>query len=392
MSDALTRGHHPFSPSSLQARAASPYWANRKSETSEASAAGTKQHDATDGDIHIDDPSLTDTEAEAVAGCQRYRDNILANKYPGGKRVSEVYLPIDDNIMVDEFGKEWLGTTGGYLDCALISADETEADICDWKFGMWSVEPAKTNLQGHSYLLGLVKKFPKLARVTVHFVMPHRDEVDFHTFERSEFEGLYLGVVTAVRKAEQARAEEKAKGTKALEGCNPTTSSCLFCGNIGRCPLIGKFALVIGKKYAPVKIPDSIDVTLISDDPAQVKNGMELSSLIATWAKAYRTQVTEKAIEDDKFIPEGYKLVSKADREIVDQTKFIDTAVNEFGVDRKAIEAAKTLPLTPIGKLIRDTAERGKKELKEKEFVDATIENGSVKRGQPYSFLERLRS
>lgn len=392
MSDANTRGHHPYSPSSLQARSVSPYWANRKSSNTEASEAGTKQHDATDGDIHLDDPSLTDTQAEAVAMCQRYRDNILANKYPGGKRVSEIYLPIDDELVKDSTGTVWLGTTGGYLDCALISADETEADILDWKFGMWSVEPAATNLQGHSYLLGLFKKYPKLQRVTVHFVMPHRDEIDFHTFERAEFEGLYLGVVLAVRRAMMATEDLKANGDKATEGCNPTTSSCLFCGNLGRCAIAAKFALVIGKKYAPVKVPASIDVTLISSDPAQVKDGLELASLMATWAKAYRAQVTEKAIEDDKFIPEGYKLTSKADREIIDEKLFIETAIKEFGVAPEAIEACKKLPLTPIGKLIRDTAERGQKELKEKKFNDATIENKSVERGQPYTFLERLRS
>lgn len=387
---ATERGHHPYSPSSLEAREASPYWSNRSNSTSEAAEAGTKQHDAAEGSVDIDDPVLSDTQAEAVAQCKLYRDRIFA-KYPGGTSIKEVYLPVDDEIMVDAAGRKWVGTTGGYLDCAIVSADKTEAEIIDYKFGAWSVSDASTNPQGIAYLLGLYKMFPKLRRCTVHFLMPHREEATMHTFEHSEFQALYTRIVAIVRRAQAATADLRARGDKATEKCNPTTSSCLFCGNLGRCAIAAKFALVIGKKYAPVKVPASIDVTLISSDPAQVKDGLELASLMATWAKAYRAQVTEKAIEDDKFIPEGYKLTSKADRDIVDQALFIKTAI-EFGVDPKAIEAVKTLPLTPIGKLIRDTAERGQKELKEKKFSDATIENKSVERGQPYTFLERLRS
>jgi len=187
------------------------------------------------------------------------------------------------------------------------------------------VEPAPTNLQGWTYALGLLNKFPTLEEIEVHFFLPHRNEVTTAVFKRAEFEAMYLRIRTVVHRAKQAKSELTAAKTEvgvadALSKCKATTSSCLFCANVGRCPRVAELVIQVGKKYAPTIIPDCVSPSLLSD-PAQVKAGLEIAQLAATWAKSYRTYATAKAIEDESFMPEGYRLKQKSERELKDKKK-----------------------------------------------------------------------
>jgi len=129
---AESRKHHPFSASSLQCREASPYWESTNSD-SEASRAGILQHGAVDSEDLPEE--LSDVQAEAVLACKNYWNKILLN-FPGGLFINEEYLHIDNEKIVDEAGNEWFGTSGGFLDRGIISAEKKRAAICDWKFGM----------------------------------------------------------------------------------------------------------------------------------------------------------------------------------------------------------------------------------------------------------------
>jgi len=368
------RKHHPYGPSKLQSLEACPGYRSGTSET-EAALAGTRQHDATEGPIDLDDPKLTDAQAGAVAMCKAYRDRIIA-KYPSGTVLVEEYLPIDNNV-VDGFQ----GTTGGYLDVGVVSADETQAEICDWKFGFWSVEGTSNNLQGMAYLLGLVHRFPKLKQVTVHFCLPHRDEIDFHTFTQDQFDALRLRIATVV-----ARAQKDDPQTY-----NPTVSGCLFCARKGTCPKLAEFALKVGNKYNPVKVPSNLTPSLFTD-PKSSTISMEVAQLMEGWAKAVRTQITHKVIEDETaWMPEGYKLRSRTDNKIVDWRKVIKTA-SQMGVTTKAIQEALTVKMTPLYAGVRAPAPRGQKEAREQELRDALLESGALEPESPVIFLERVKT
>jgi hypothetical protein len=377
------RKHHPFSPSKLQALEPSPHYLGT-SEATEASLAGTYQHDATEDEhLDIDNPVLTDDQLEAVMKCREYRDNIIA-KYPGCTVIKEEYMCIDDARIKDESGKEWEGTTAGYVDLAVVSADATEAEICDWKFGFWSVTPAEDNLQGISYLLSLVKRFPTLKKVTVHFVMPHRDEIDFHTFTAEQFPALYLRVKTVVARAQLTYAEPE------KHPCTATVSSCLFCARKGACKVLAAFVLKVSHKYAPVEVPENVTPSIIGD-ASQSTLLMEISTLMEAWSKAVRRQLTEHSIENPDWVPEGYAFRSRANTVIKDFDK-VEAAARVAGVTDAQLKAARKFGMTEIHKAISDAQPRGEKKAAVEAFTNGLIAEGAAEKEAPIYFLQRLKT
>lgn len=380
---AAERPHHPFSPSKLQYLEANPnYVGEQKEKPLEASLRGTAQHNAAEDHVDIDDPSLEDHEAEAVADCKRYREQLI-EKYPGGTVLKEVYLPIDDKKIFFN-GVHHDGTSAGYIDLAVISKDQTVAEIADWKFGRWSVEPAENNLQGIAYLLGLVHRYPSLKMVTVHFVMPHREEIEIHTFTHDQFESLYLRVVTVVARAHFAQTSGN------YDTCKPMAPSCLFCGNKATCTSLAKLVLKVGHKYSPLDVPASVTPSTFAD-VAQSSLTMTLAQLMEAWGKAMRAQITARTIEDDAWHPDGYKLVSRANREVADEAKLVEMAMKE-GLTAAHIEQCKSISMTPLYKAIRDRASRGDKKAAEQAFREKLIEDGCLVEGNPTIFLERIKT
>lgn len=358
-------------------------WRGEDKAASDKSLAGTAQHDAAEEHIDIDDPKLTDREAEAVAMCKNYRDQIIA-KYPGCIVLKEAYLPVDDCQITDQRGEVFIGTTAGYLDVGIVSADLTEAEILDWKFGDWSVEPAETNLQGISYLLGLFKKYPTLKKITVHFVMPHREEIDVHTFTSDQFPALLLRVKTVVARAYTAQTRGD------FGACNLMTPCCLFCGNKGTCSKVAAYALKVGNKYAPIKVPEHVTPSLFTD-PKTATQSMEVAQLMEAWAKAIRAQITAKTIEDDAWLPEGYKLKSRADTEVVNDAK-LKELLAAAGVTEARIDGCKKFNLTAMNKAISDTLPRGEKEKGVDAFRANGIAQGALAKEAPIYFLERCKT
>lgn len=328
---------------------------------------------------------LSDAQALAVGECLKYAEQVAA-KYPGGTIIKEEYLPIDDaRIVFSDFdgGSHTMeGTTAGYADFIVISKDGTVGEIVDWKFGQWSVEDTSNNTQGMAYLLGLLKRFPNLQQVTVHFVLPHRDEVDVHTFHRAEFDGLYRRVRTIVlRSVEARRVKDFTKAT-------PNLGACLFCANAGRCDALTEIALSIGKKFAPIQIPENITPSLLRD-PQETGMGMKVASVIQAWAKAYKAQAGQIALEEDGFIPEGYILVSSADREIKDNKKFREIA-REY-LSEEEIDSATKISITPIEDMIKAKAPRGQKETTREAFSQALFDADAVELGAEKAFLRMER-
>lgn len=405
-----SRVHHPFGGSKLQYLQASPLFEGQNSDT-DASQAGTRQHNVLEDDcINLDDPTLMDNEAEAVMRCKNYRDGLVHKYYsgeisllpclgdlsnsefyivgaPGVHVLKEAYLPIDDEqITVGEGDKTtiWVGTSAGYLDFAVLSSDQTEADLCDWKFGLWSVEPAETNLQGISYALGLFHRYPTLKKVIVHFVMPHREEIDVATFTREQVDTLYLRVKTVVARAIEAR---KAKD---WGKCAVRVNPCIWCANLGKCELAARFALQIGHKYAPVEVPVNVIPSLIND-PASSTQVMGIAQLMEAWAKAIRKQITEYSLDNKDWLPEGYVMRARQNNVIKDWKK-LQTEALAVGLTQEQIDEALTIRLTPLEKYIMANSPRGEKKSELKAFMDRMISLGILEKDNPSYFLERLKT
>lgn len=358
------RKHHPYSPSKLQCLEACPVYESRQS-INEASLMGTAQHNL--ADTGVDDPTIPDFRAEAAAECVLYTEEII-KKYPGGTVLKEVYLPVDDE-----------DTTAGYLDFGIVSEDGTMAEIVDYKFGQNAVEDADNNLQGIAYMLGLYKKFPTLKTCKISFILPHRDEINTHTFTSDQFSGLYLRVVNTVRRAIASRND--------FSKATPTTGTCLFCANVGKCSSVTELVVKLGKKFAPLQIPESVTPSLLLD-PAQVSQGLKLAQVVSAWADAYRSQATAKTIEDPTFIPEGYTLVTTQKRKVVNARSLGELAKSLLPEgDREKIDDLYEIPISKVEKLISTAAPRGLKDATVKEFSEKAVESGAVELGAPFSFL-----
>lgn len=371
------RVHHPFSPSKLQSLEACPCYESTQND-SEASRVGTAQHSIAESGL--DDPTLSDHKVAAAAECMRFVDERAA-KYPGGILSKEEYLPID-NTVIEDAGTGYIGTTGGFADVTLVSADRKHGEIIDFKFGAWGVASAENNLQGIAYALGLAHKHPTLESIRVWFVLPHRDEISEFLFTSDEFDKLRVRVRCVVRRAMEARKQADYSTARAA------TSACLFCANIGKCPAVAEVVIKLGQKYAPLEIPAGITPSLISD-PAQASLGIKLAQVVTTWAEAYRAQATAKTIEHPEFVPAGYKLVSMSKRKILFSRKLVELAKRYLAPeDHERLEALYEVPLGKVEKLISTGAPRGGKESTVAAFGAEALEAGILEQGQPYAFLQ----
>lgn len=361
------RKHHSYSPSTLQMREASPCYDPAQGD-SDASRAGTLQHDAFESrDLSI---LHTDEQIDAVQKCLDFFDGRLLHyrtTFPGKAPfvVKEAYLPVDEEA-----------TTAGYIDCAIIAPDHSCADLIDLKFGKWAVEPAENNLQGIAYALGLVHAFPQIKTVRVWFLQPYLDTMDTCVFEEKDFPKLYLRIKTVV-----ARAKNRAIPLQ------PTTGTCLFCANIGTCPAVVAMAVTIGKKYAPMIVPDDIAPSTIATgaDPSMA---MRLTDLMAAWAKGARAQITALAVEEQKA-PEGYKIVTASRDKIIDPAKLREIAGRVLSPAE--IEAAVKYTFGPLEEAIEAKAPRGAKKAAVESFRTTLVEEKAVEKGGEFSYLEMIK-
>jgi hypothetical protein len=367
---AQVRAHHPYSPSTLQAREACPKYQPCSSESA-ASLKGTRQHDAVENEE--DNPLLGDHEALAVAECLGYADSV-AKKYPGGTVLKEKYFKIDDE-----------DTTGGFPDFVVVSKEGEVAEIIDWKFGKHGVEPAETNLQGIAYMLGVLHVFPKLKICKIHFVLPHRDELDSHTFSLTR---EFVDITTLRIKVIVARAKQAAADPFDFSTARPSVSACLFCGLVGKCPKVTEFVLKISQKFAPMELPQNISPTLIHD-PDDTSLGIKVAQVATAWAKAFRAAATDKALTDPDFVPSGYILVSMQRRSVVDAKKVAEIGKQFLPEDKAAeVDALFDISITGIEDLVEVVTPRGKKKAAVEAFAEALDKSGAVELGQPYAILK----
>jgi hypothetical protein len=385
------RKHHFRSPSTLQVREACAKYTPRQSD-SEASRAGTKQHDAFEASLTIGLEAacvlhkLDDAQAEAVTKCHRefakFYDAYKESKGVAPLVLVEEYLPIDDFILAP--GE--LGTTAGYLDVAIIAPDYSRADIIDLKFGFWPVEPVKTNLQVISYLLGLIHKYPQLRNAPIGgsifqpYIDPEFKRLDedyHHTFQPAEYLPLYKRVCNVVARSLNPHVEPVI-----------TDGACVFCANVETCPAVAKLVVETSRKYAPLRIPKEINPTLISTYE-DIEWGLKLADLMNIWAPAYRTRATKEAIAANKA-PDGYKF-AKGQRRVIESPEAFRTVALERGVTEEVLRGSVEYHFGPVEKFIEEHTPKGGKKEAVKALGQAWLDAGAVKEGSEYTYLVMVK-
>jgi hypothetical protein len=156
---------------------------------------------------------------------------------------------------------------------------------------------------------------------------------------------------------------------------------------VGRCHKVAELVIQVGKKYAPLVVPADIN-TVSLEDPAMVSQGMKLAQVVKLWAESFRKNATQKAINDEDFIPEGYVLVPQQ-RLSIRKAKQVGEIAKRFLPPEHAdkIEAMYDIALTPIDKLVELVAPRGMKEKTQEAFRQALVDEGAAEMGQSFSVL-----
>lgn len=384
------RPHHPTSPSKLQSLEQCPCYDNHEPETQhEMTVRGTAQHNVVESGKIPED--MSDEDAAMAMERRQYieeRVAFLLEQHGNVKMVTEEYYPIDDKHNEDKNGVSFTGTTAGYLDCALIFDSLTKAELHDWKFGRWAVEPASNNLQGMAYALGLCKKFPKLETVTVFFHVPRVSSTpDSYTFNRKYLEESVRERIEAVVSRTVA-----ARRTGDWKMARPNYPTCAFCAKIADCPAVGERISTVAQKYSPIDVPTDINPLHVLSKEDQTA-AMRLAHLVGAWAIAFKNRVKDRILEGKGKCPEDFILVSYVEREVADVEK-LEAVASKFITKRKWYELKRALvpTLTQIEKALRLRTARGQKDSRVEKLSEALLESGAVVKTQPIAFLRAKRS
>jgi hypothetical protein len=350
---------------------ACPCWGGT-GETNKAAEEGTRQHEAY-ATHNID--GLSEKQAEAVLSCISYENKLaeaLSGRFEGAAidTIREGQVQVDDEC-----------TTSGYFDTALVPMNRSEyvVELLDCKFGRWPVEPAATNVQGWCYVLGAFRHWPGARTVGMHFLHPYSNTIDFHYFHLNEIPDMLLRVRTIVDRAKTGRT--------CWRLANPTTQGCMFCGRKALCPKLAEFALKIGKKFAPLAVPECIIPESIMDvhEAGKIK---QLEGILSSWCSNVRRTFGLRALEVDGWAPEGYTLSAYKDPKIKDVEGLKQLARN-YGVSDEILAAASSISIGPLEDAIKASAARGSKESLAKAFRQEAKDKKLVEDGE---IVTRLRA
>jgi hypothetical protein len=419
------RQHHPFSPSTLQAREACPSYNGKEGDANEAALRGSLQHSLTETEADIDD--LSDEESDAAVECLEFfgqrqrlmelaRDEAvrkLAAELQGGlrpwaeslalaeKEIPQVLVLTEVQLKVDAervtYGKaevekgrptgrilvrETDCTTSGYVDRVLIDHTRTYAELFDWKFGKWPVESAENNVQGMAYMVGLRRDYPTLGTVRVYFKQPHIGVLTHHDFPVTAAPENLLRIRAIVARA----AEDSLAGD--FKRATPSVGACLFCGRLGLCHKAAEIFLNISKKFMPMQIPATVTPSLLRA-PGEAALALKVAQVAKAWGEAIRSATADAVVSGRMEMPDGFKLETKADRCIADPVKF-KALVSAY---LKPEEWASLLPQTPtitaVEKKISANAPRGQKTATLGEFNERAFKDGALDREAPIVFLKQ---
>lgn len=386
----VERGHHPDSPSSLQASEACPQFENEQREETEdsASAKGTLQHTAVEtGDLNL----LHGDEAmvSAVEKCFAYRHRVVEYFKEAGApcvvTVKEKYLPVGDDVVTDKNGRKWRGITGGYSDDILLSLTLGEAHVLDWKFGAVPVTPTADNVQGFAYVLGVFADYPQLRLVTMHFFAPYQNWSDedqerlyIHTFTRADIPRMELRIRTIIAAKKSAHSKPVAK-----------VDLCLWCAKKGDCPANRAAIIPLEGKYQDLVCPDVVAPHQLAL-PSQFAAAYQFAGQVEKWAKAVKARCTDAALKDGIEIP-GYTIVRRQTRSI-QSMRLLIAGARKNGVRIRELFDIIDVPLTKLEKLVKLKAGDGEGARAIRQLASDLEESGATAKGLPYHFLRESKS
>lgn len=277
--------HAKYSPSSLKYREISPRFTPRDG-TSAASEKGTRIHYACEtGDFS----QLANDEERHMAELliEGVRRIFQSHGWEEGsfERHNEIRLYIKTGEQ-DTFGT-----------CDVLALRGDEAIMLDYKTGVGVIDSAEENLQAQCYVAGGFQKFGNLKKIHFYFLVPQRDEILFHTYERSELPRLLLRVQTVITRS-----------SKAAE-CHPREEICQYCAHLGDCKDVARKFLPFAQRYAKegFELPEGFGDTEL-DTPEKLAANLRLAKIAKEWAEKVEFRAKQKATEEGWQLP-GFKVI-----------------------------------------------------------------------------------
>lgn len=320
--------HAPQSPSKLHYLEQCPRYANRN-YTGPAAEEGTRMHAAAETDCLT---GLTSEQAHQVQCVTEYCKDLLS---PGCLDLREVKLAVPD------------AGTWGTCDRCIIHPARKHMDVVDYKFGQHPVPDAENNPQGWAYVLGAwdLPEAKDVETVTVHFLLPRRDEITRHTFHKSEDRDRMLARVAAI----VARAQNP-------DAAPVSGNHCLYCGNKGSCAAFHGTALMAPKR-AGFDIPEITSPEQIKS-PAVIANLLSLSGLIEDWCAQIRKVALERALNGEP-IP-GYSLAHRKGKRVISDVHLAWDVAQQNGIPLKDFLPACSIAVGELDAAIKKNAAKGK--------------------------------
>jgi hypothetical protein len=316
MSDA----HHKLGPSTLKWVEICPGYRS-SNETNPMAEEGTMLHEAVENESY---KGLDEVQISLVDKCLEYsnsyceeadevlkEERLTINIYSDGSEKMDKpsgLPPVPAHGMTSVFGTS---------DLITLAKSFEHIDQFDWKFGVNPVEGADENIQGQAYAIGAMDRFPWAKTITIHFVLPRRDEITSHTYTRKDIEKARDRVRLIV---DRALAEEPK--------LNPNTESCKFCGRRVDCPALADELLPLARKYDSssedfkLALWQNADPALVTD-PTTLSKMKRVASVVDNWKKAVDKRALELAVEEGLEIP-GFNLYYR------NPTMKIDDAIKAF--------------------------------------------------------------
>ena len=354
--DHQSRAHAKYSPSSLTYREICPGWENDNDPNKDNSAAeeGTRCHEAMEKESTA---GLTEEQTLMVEMCLGYINDLKTDKT---KVFKETRLAI-----LDQFGTaDWVLVHG------------TKADLIDTKFGRRSVPDAEVNAQLQAYALGVWDKWTSVEEITVHILLPRRDEVSVHVFQRSaDYANVRLRIETIIARAKEALPEF----------FNPTPSGCQYCGRKGKCGALAGVALKKAKEATLAK-DEVIDAT----KPEQISEFLKIAPILEDWIKKVREEALRVHLYEGVDIP-GFRCVDRSTPRTITSPMGAWSALQDKMTMDDFMASVSRVSITELEKNFAATAGKGQKGKSKQQLENLLRDAGVLKEESTIKYLKPIK-
>ena len=371
---ATPAAHHRFSPSKLKYLVACPGYEG-SDEPSDAAIEGTMLHAAaetgeTDG--------LTDEQARLVKMCRDYGRMIEGDCQSVHRELPLKFLPNRQSPY---------GVPFGTADVVAVNASCDHAHVVDYKFGRVGVEPAETNLQGWAYALG-VFDLTQCNSLTVHFLMPRRDEVSSAVFERdADYKRMELTVATVLDVVEAWEAAGKPAAS-----LRPDPATCRWCARAGDCPALGQpIVALMERESSGLVFPAEMNPCRMTLE--QLGQAQQVKNIVRDWPVRWIKMLDTETIRRMKAgeaVPNCAVKRKAGDRECHDTLQLNVMLATEYGFDAADMKSVMKPLLGEIEKIIAKKAGRGKGTKAVEQFADRLEDAGLVTRKPDTEYVALL--